>query len=140
MRFGNPSGSFTRAGVSSGGMHTFLNSACALLLLLTGLAATRCMTQPLVRSDAIRSSVRVDNFLISLDRFGTGEGIRFDAPFGHAAERLHERMFTTQFRRLVGETGGSAVAWPPFDAVGAGLRSPWEVKFCHLGRPCHRYA
>ena len=30
------------------------------------------------------SQVRVHNFSISLDGFGTGEGLTFDAPFGHA--------------------------------------------------------
>ncbi len=53
--------------------------------------------------------VRVHNFSISLDGFGTGDGITFDAPFGHAGERLHEWMFTTRFwRSMVGDTGGTA--------------------------------
>ena len=37
------------------------------------------------------SLVRVHNFSISLDGFGTGEGQSHDAPFGHAGERLHVR-------------------------------------------------
>ncbi len=45
------------------------------------------------------SQARVHNFSISLDGFGTGDGITFDAPFGHAGERLHEWMFTTRFWR-----------------------------------------
>ena len=45
------------------------------------------------------SQVRVHNFSISLDGFGTGEGITFDAPFGHAGHRLHEWMFATRFWR-----------------------------------------
>ena len=54
------------------------------------------------------SEVRVHNFSISLDGFGTGDGITVDAPFGHAGERLHEWMFATRFwRSMVGETGGS---------------------------------
>ncbi|CAA9309344.1 MAG: Dihydrofolate reductase homolog, partial [uncultured Chloroflexia bacterium] len=45
------------------------------------------------------SQVRVHNFSISLDGFGTGDGLTLDAPFGHAGERLHEWMFTTRFWR-----------------------------------------
>ena len=39
------------------------------------------------------SQVRIHNFSISLDGFGTGEGLTFDAPFGHAGHRLHEWVF-----------------------------------------------
>jgi dihydrofolate reductase len=54
------------------------------------------------------SQVRVHNLSISLDGFATGEGLSFDAPFGHAGERLHEWMFATRFwRSKVGEPGGS---------------------------------
>ena len=54
------------------------------------------------------SRVHVHNFSISLDGFGTGDGLTLDAPFGHAGERLHEWMFTTRFwRSMVGEPGGS---------------------------------
>jgi len=54
------------------------------------------------------TKVRVHNFSISLDGFGTGEGLSHDAPFGHAGRQLHEWMFATQFgRSLFGETGGS---------------------------------
>jgi hypothetical protein len=35
------------------------------------------------------SHARVQSFSISLDGFGTGEGLSFDAPFGHAGHRLH---------------------------------------------------
>jgi hypothetical protein len=45
------------------------------------------------------SRVRVHNFSISLDGFGTGEGVTFDAYFGHAGEPLHERLFATRFWR-----------------------------------------
>ena len=48
------------------------------------------------------------NFSISLDGFGTGDGLTLHAPFGHAGERLHEWMFSTRFwRSMVGEPGGS---------------------------------
>jgi dihydrofolate reductase len=54
------------------------------------------------------SQVRVHNFSISLDGFGTGEDLTLDAPFGHAGERLHEWMFATRFwRSMVGEPGGT---------------------------------
>ena len=54
------------------------------------------------------SLVRVHNFSVSLDGFGTGEGQRRDAPFGHAGERLHEWMFATRWWRGQREPGGSA--------------------------------
>ena len=39
------------------------------------------------------AKVRVQAFSVSLDGFGTGEGLTDDEPFGHAGERLHEWMF-----------------------------------------------
>jgi dihydrofolate reductase len=55
------------------------------------------------------SQVRVHNFSISLDGFGTGDGLTFEAPFGHAGERLHTWMFDTGFwSSMQGEVGGSA--------------------------------
>jgi dihydrofolate reductase len=56
------------------------------------------------------SRVRVHNFSISLDGFGTGEGQAADAPFGHAGHRLHEWMFATRFWVDLGlvEPGGDA--------------------------------
>ncbi|MDQ2651447.1 MAG: dihydrofolate reductase family protein, partial [Chloroflexota bacterium] len=54
------------------------------------------------------SQVHVHNFAISLDGFGTGEGLTLEAPFGHAGERLHAWMFATRFwHTMVGEPGGS---------------------------------
>jgi dihydrofolate reductase len=53
------------------------------------------------------AQVRVHNFSVSLDGFATGEGLTFDAPFGHAGGRLHEWMFATQFgRSMTGRPGG----------------------------------
>lgn len=49
------------------------------------------------------SQLRVHNFAISLDGFGTGEGLSLQEPFGHAGERLHEWMFATDWW----ESGGS---------------------------------
>lgn len=52
--------------------------------------------------------VRVHNFSISLDGFGTGEPQSEEAPFGHAGGRLHEWMFATRFgRSMIGQDGGS---------------------------------
>ena len=54
------------------------------------------------------SRVRVHNFSVSLDGFGTGEGQTMEAPFGHAGVRLHEWFFPTRtFRAMQGELGGS---------------------------------
>jgi dihydrofolate reductase len=55
------------------------------------------------------SLARVQFFSISLDGFGTGEGLSREAPFGHAGERLHEWMFATRWwHERMGEPGGSA--------------------------------
>ena len=51
------------------------------------------------------SLVRIHNFAVSLDGFGTGEGQSKDAPFGHAGERLHEWMFETGWWRAGGGRG-----------------------------------
>src|SRR2546430_13984240 len=69
------------------------------------------------------SQVRVHNFSISLDGFGTGDGITFEAPFGHAGERLHEWMFATRvWRSMAGDTGGSlGVDHPVADRNGLGV-------------------
>ena len=54
------------------------------------------------------SLARVQNFSISLDGFGTGEGQSLETPFGHAGERLHEWMFATRWgREMLGEPGGT---------------------------------
>ncbi|HZX01508.1 dihydrofolate reductase family protein [Kribbella sp.] len=54
------------------------------------------------------SQVRVHNFSISLDGFGTGEGQSRETPFGHAGERLHEWYVGTKyFRSMDGLPGGT---------------------------------
>jgi dihydrofolate reductase len=54
------------------------------------------------------SLARVQFFSVSLDGFGTGEGLSREAPFGHAGDRLHEWMFRTRWwKEMVGEPGGS---------------------------------
>ena len=55
------------------------------------------------------SQVRIHNFAVSLDGFGTGEGQSLEAPFGHAGHRLHEWYVTTRFfAEHVGGAGTSA--------------------------------
>ena len=57
------------------------------------------------------SRVRVHNFSISLDGFGTGDGQTLEAPFGHAGGRLHEWFFPTRtfqgFQFTGSDSGGS---------------------------------
>ena len=54
------------------------------------------------------SLARVQFFSVSLDGFGTGDVQRFDAPFGHAGERLHEWMFATRWwHETTGQDGGT---------------------------------
>jgi dihydrofolate reductase len=54
------------------------------------------------------SLARVQFFSVSLDGFGTGEGLTRDEPFGHAGDRLHEWMFDTRWwHEQTGEDGGS---------------------------------
>jgi dihydrofolate reductase len=55
------------------------------------------------------SLARVQFFSVSLDGFGTGEGLTRDAPFGHAGDRLHEWMLGTRWwHEMTGEPGGTA--------------------------------
>jgi dihydrofolate reductase len=54
------------------------------------------------------SLARVHNFAISLDGFGTGDGLTAEQPFGHAGERLHEWMLATRWwGEEVGPPGGT---------------------------------
>jgi dihydrofolate reductase len=53
------------------------------------------------------SLARVQNFSISLDGFGTGEGQSRDAHFGHAGDSLHEWMFATRWWHGPDEPAGS---------------------------------
>jgi dihydrofolate reductase len=51
--------------------------------------------------------VRVQNFFLSLDGFGTGEGQSLDRPFGHADGRLQSWfMRTATFHAMTGRPGG----------------------------------
>ena len=73
------------------------------------------------------SQVRVHNFSVSLDGFGTGEGQALDAPFGHAHMRLLEwALGTRTFQAMQDRPGGStgvdeafASAWSA--VIGAGI-------------------
>jgi dihydrofolate reductase len=55
------------------------------------------------------SLVRVHNFAVSLDGFGTGEGQSLETPFGHAKHRLMSDWFfpTQSFRAMQGHQDGS---------------------------------
>ncbi|SHN74290.1 dihydrofolate reductase family protein [Cryptosporangium aurantiacum] len=79
------------------------------------------------------SLVRVQNFSISLDGFGTGDGQSLDAPFGHAGERLHEWMFATRWgHELLGRpggTGGIDDAFARLFSVGIGAEIMGSGKF-----------
>ena len=91
------------------------------------------------------SQVRVHNFSISLDGFGTGDGLTLDAPFGHAGERLHEWMFATRFwRSMVGQAGGTEGVDNSFaerHSVGIGAEIMGRGKFgLQTGPPCRRDA
>jgi hypothetical protein len=83
--------------------------------------------------EVIVSQVRVHNFSVSLDGFGTGEDQSLEAPFGHAGTRLHDWFFPTRtFRAMQGQPGGStgiddtfASAW----AAGIGAEIMGRGKF-----------
>jgi len=69
-----------------------------------------------------------------LDGFGTGEGMTFDAPFGHAGHRLHEWMVATRFgrREVLGESGGTEGVdhrWPTSTDPGIGAEIMGAGKF-----------
>jgi dihydrofolate reductase len=81
------------------------------------------------------SRARVQNFSISLDGFGTGEGQGPDAHFGHAGDRLHEWMFATRWWRGTDEPGGGGVDnvfAQQFDS-GVGAEIMGAGKFGHPG-------
>jgi dihydrofolate reductase len=83
------------------------------------------------------SLARVQNFAISLDGFGTGEGQTADAHFGHAGDRLHEWMFATRWGREMldraGGTGGIDDAFSQLFAPGIGAEIMGAGKFGHPG-------
>jgi dihydrofolate reductase len=88
------------------------------------------------RSTAV-SRARVQFFSISLDGFGTGEGLSREEPFGHAGDRLHEWMFLTRWwHQMVGEPGGSGGvddAFLQLHAPGIGAEIMGAGKFGYPG-------
>src|SRR4030081_739822 len=80
------------------------------------------------------SRVRVHNFSISLDGFGTGEGQSPESPFGHAGRRLNEWFFPTRtFQGMQGKAGSTGIDdafashWGPgigAEIMGAGKFGP----------------
>ena len=82
------------------------------------------------------SLARVQNFSISLDGFGTGEGQSRELHFGHAGDRLHQWMFGTRWWRGVSEPGGGGgvddVFAQQFDR-GIGAEIMGAGKFGHPG-------
>ena len=81
--------------------------------------------------------LRVHNFSISLDGFGTGEGQSRDLHFGHAGERLHDWMFATRRgREMLGQAGGGAGVDDVFtrqNDPGIGAEIMGAGKFGHPG-------
>jgi dihydrofolate reductase len=75
------------------------------------------------------SRVRVHNFSISLDGFGTGEGLSLEAPFGHAGQRLHMWMFATRFWDAAAGTAGADNAFAERHEHGIGAEIMGSGKF-----------
>ena len=81
------------------------------------------------------SLLRVHNFSISLDGFGTGEGQSRDVHFGHAGERLHEWMFATRWwnRKKRSGSGGIDDAFARLFEPGIGAEIMGAGKFGYPG-------
>ena len=80
--------------------------------------------------------VRVHNFAISLDGFGTGEGQTADLHFGHAGQRLHEWMFATRWWRGRGAPalgGGVDDNFAQWHGPGIGAEIMGANKYGHPG-------
>ncbi|MFJ8581808.1 dihydrofolate reductase family protein [Micromonospora sp. NPDC093277] len=75
------------------------------------------------------SEVRVHNFAISLDGFGTGEPQTRETPFGHAGERLHEWMFKTRAWQGPGGSEGPDHAFAARNEQGIGAEIMGANKF-----------
>lgn len=87
------------------------------------------------------SLVRVHNFSISIDGYGTGEGQRLDDPFGHAGTRLLEWAFPTRTFQGLGfhgtEEGSNGIdeAFASSWATGIGVEVMGRNKFGPLRGP-----
>ena len=79
------------------------------------------------------SQVVVHNFSVSLDGFGTGEGLTEEAPFGHAGQRLHQWMIKTHFwHAMTGQDGGGVGvdnAFAERHSIGVGAEIMGRGKF-----------
>jgi dihydrofolate reductase len=75
------------------------------------------------------SRTRVHNFSVSLDGFGSGEGLSAQAPFGHAGERLHEWAFGTRFWDAEAGTAGVDSAFAERHGPGIGAEIMGAGKF-----------
>lgn len=73
--------------------------------------------------------VRVHNFSISLDGFGSGEPQSLESPFGHAGQRLHEWMFATSFWDREGGRQGVDGVFAARHEVGFGAEIMGANKF-----------
>ena len=78
------------------------------------------------------SLLRVHNFAISLDGFGTGAGQSADAHFGHAGDRLHQWMFATRWWQP-GGSGGVDDAFVQQHDPGIGAEIMGAGKWGHPG-------
>src|SRR5260370_3363781 len=84
--------------------------------------------------EVIVSQVRVHNFSVSLDGFGTGAGQSLDAPFGHAGTQLHEWLFPTRtFRAMQGQPGGSTGIDDAFASACAPAIGPEIIRRAQFG-------
>lgn len=86
-------------------------------------------------ADGPASRVRVHNFSVSLDGFGTGEGQSLEAPFGHAGHRLRVGPAHADLpgdglpRRPVAHGGrGRGVRQPVEHRRGRGDHGPQQVR------------
>ena len=83
------------------------------------------------------SLARVHNFPISLDGFGTGEGLSRATPFGHAGEKLHEWLLATPwFSEMTGRPGGARGvddAFARLHGQGIGAEIMGALKFGYPG-------
>ena len=79
------------------------------------------------------SLARVQFFTVSLDGFGTGEGLSRDEPFGHAGERLHEWMFGTRSWKKTGGSAGIDDAFVRLHDHGVGAEIMGAGKFGYPG-------
>ena len=77
------------------------------------------------------AKLRVHAFSVSLDGFGTGEGLTDDEPFGHAAMRLHQWMFDALDGAPTAAPVDADLLAAAWDGIGAEIMG--RRKF-HVGR------